>query len=134
MVHEDRLSYLQAVRCLMDKPARPGQIPESAGRSLYAQLAWVHVIMAPKAHQSDLFLPWHRYYLLVFERLVREDCGYGGPLPWWDETKDSGNFAGSSLFTDEYYGELKQVESGGQDPCVTTGVSRTYVLTVSTTC
>lgn len=123
---DDKLSYVHAVRCLMDAPAKDNQIPPSAGASLYAQLAWVHVAMAPVAHGTDMFLPWHRYYMLVFERLLREECGYRGPLPWWDETMDTGNFAGSGLFTDEYYGELAEVKQGEPDPCITTGVSEAF--------
>ncbi|KAH7025695.1 uncharacterized protein B0I36DRAFT_248641 [Microdochium trichocladiopsis] len=122
LADEDKRSYVRAVRCLMDKPAKSNQIPPSAGNSVYVQLAWVHVVMAPVAHGTDLFLPWHRYYMLVFEQLLRDECGYRGPLPWWDETRDMGNFAGSGLFTDEYFGELPEIKDGGVEPCITTGV------------
>ncbi|KXJ87784.1 hypothetical protein Micbo1qcDRAFT_151793 [Microdochium bolleyi] len=123
MADADKLSYVRAVRCLMDTPAKDNQIPKSAGTSMYAQLAWVHVAMAGTAHGTDMFLPWHRYYVLVFEKLLRDECGYRGPLPWWDETQDTGNFAGSGLFTDEYFGRLAQVKQGDLDPCIITGVS-----------
>lgn len=124
LAKEEKRSYVHAVRCLMDKPAPSNQIPASAGDSVYAQLAWVHVDMAPQVHNTDLFLPWHRYYMLVFEQLLRDHCDYRGPLVWWDETQDTGNFTGSGLFTDEYYGELPVVEDGDTEPCVTTGVGQ----------
>ena len=124
LADEEKRSYVHAVRCLMDKPAPHNQIPASAGDSVYAQLAWVHVYMAPQVHNTDLFLPWHRYYMLVFEQLLRDHCDYRGPLAWWDETQDTGNFTGSGLFTDEYYGELPVIEDGDTEPCVTTGVGQ----------
>ncbi|HEX3771552.1 MAG TPA: tyrosinase family protein [Polyangiaceae bacterium] len=45
-------------------------------------------------HASSFFLPWHRMYLLEFERIVAaEVAAAGGPadwaLPYWDYSKDA---------------------------------------------
>jgi hypothetical protein len=27
------------------------------------------------------FLPWHRYYMHIYETLLRDECGYTGFIP-----------------------------------------------------
>ena len=41
----------------------------------------------------DLFLPWHRAYLLYFEHTFR-DQNNGAALPWWDWTSDNSHNVG----------------------------------------
>lgn len=45
-----------------------------------------HIEQTPLAHASGLFLPFHRHLLHVFERTLRETCGYTDALPYWDWT------------------------------------------------
>ncbi len=49
----------------------------------------------------DLFLPWHRAYLLYFEHTVR-DQNNNATLPWWDWTSDNAHAIGipNSFATD----------------------------------
>ncbi|EUC28442.1 hypothetical protein COCCADRAFT_109170, partial [Bipolaris zeicola 26-R-13] len=64
------------------------------------------------------FLPFHRLYVFVYEQLLREECGYKGPTPWWDETRDAGNFMDSPLLDpDTGFGG----NGTGPDGCVTDG-------------
>lgn len=118
MADADKLSFVQAIGCLWDAPAQ-GIAPPATNR--YEELVWVHQQMTATIHSSGIFLPWHRYYLWTFSRLLREECGYRAPLPWWNEVADSGNFAASGLFTDEYFGALPPLDNG-QGTCITNGV------------
>ncbi|HEV3000239.1 MAG TPA: tyrosinase family protein [Solirubrobacteraceae bacterium] len=65
-------------------------------------------------HNSWFFLPWHRMYLLFFERIVRSHVGDDSwALPYWDYTKTGDESsrvlpepfrsptAGNPLFTDQ---------------------------------
>lgn len=119
MKNEDRHAFLDGIKCLMDKPAS-GDFVDSQNR--YEDIVSVHQQMTSQIHMSGLFLPWHRYYLWVFMRVLREECAYTAPFPWWDEIKDAGNFAQSPLFTDEYFGSLPGA-TNGQGTCITNGVS-----------
>ncbi|KAK4454570.1 tyrosinase [Podospora aff. communis PSN243] len=51
-------------------------------------------------HFTGHFLPWHRYYTAVYERMLRDECGYKGAQPYWDWTLDTpaSNFANSPVF------------------------------------
>lgn len=46
---------------------------------------WHHSRVDQSAYPYDLFLPWHRAYLLSFEHVMR-DQNPDAVLPWWDWT------------------------------------------------
>ncbi|KAF8710644.1 Common central domain of tyrosinase, partial [Rhizoctonia solani] len=48
-------------------------------------------------HYVANFLPWHRWFLHL-RRLDLADCGYTGPVPYWDWTIDSGKLATSDIW------------------------------------
>lgn len=35
-----------------------------------------------RAHDTAAFLPWHRYFIHVYEKALREQCAYSGPLTY----------------------------------------------------
>jgi tyrosinase len=49
--------------------------------------AGIHGLPLPISctHQSELFLPWHRAYLYLFEKALQDQVP-GATLPWWDWT------------------------------------------------
>jgi tyrosinase len=53
----------------------------------YQAWAGVHGLPLPISctHHNDLFLPWHRAYLYLFEKAL-QDRVPGVTLPWWDWT------------------------------------------------
>lgn len=70
--HKDRKKYLQYLH-------------DYQGYSRYDQIVLIHIQNYPKYHQTNLFLPWHRAYIQLFEReLLRVDPLV--TLPYWDFT------------------------------------------------
>lgn len=55
--------------------------------------------LIPPCHQQGYFLPFHRLILHAHETLLREECGYRGAQPYWDESPEAGNFTSSSVFS-----------------------------------
>jgi len=115
----DKADFVRAIRCLIDKPSS-GQYPGS--RSRYEDLVWVHQQQAPGIHGVGHFLPWHRYYVAIFEFLLRDECGYRGQMTWWDETRDAGNFRGAPLFTPAWFGSAPYRTGDAMGTCVDDGV------------
>lgn len=109
-----RTAYVNAVRCLMNRP-RSGQW--SNARNRFEDLAALHQNLTPNVHNNAKFLVWHRYYLWVFEDMLRAECGYNAGILWFDESRYAGRFRQSSIFTNQYYGSIA---IGGR--CVTDGV------------
>ncbi|KAI1758817.1 Di-copper centre-containing protein [Hypoxylon sp. FL1150] len=115
---DDRTAFVNAIKCLMDAPSS-GSFPGATSR--YEDLVSVHQQLTPLIHQRAVFLVWHRYYVHVFESLMREECSFDRAFPWWDETLDSGKFAESDIFTDAYLGPLPAVTADDQGTCIETG-------------
>ena len=54
---------------------------------------WHHARVGPDLFPYDLFLPWHRAYLVFFENAAR-DQNPDAVLPWWDWTSDASHQTG----------------------------------------
>jgi tyrosinase len=110
-----RTNYVNAIRCLLNRPAS-GQFSQSRNR--YEDLVALHQNLTPNVHGNHKFLVWHRYYLWVFEDMLRAECGYNAGLLWFDESRYAGRFSQSSIFSSQYFGGIAL---GGN--CVRDGVS-----------
>ncbi|KAK6857069.1 Di-copper centre-containing protein [Apiospora arundinis] len=128
---QDRNGWIQAVKKLMELPAS-GAYSASGAKSRYDDLVAVHYQMTESIHGVAQFLLWHRYYLHLFEDLLRSEAGFTGPLPWWDETRDAGNFAKAPMYTSAYLGAAP-LASNGQGFCITDGAFANKQLTVGGT-
>lgn len=118
----DRTSFVQAIKCLMDLPPS-GAYSDVNARSRWDDLVAVHYKMTNKIHGLAQFLQWHRYYVHVFEDLLRTECAYKAALPWWDETLDAGHFSQAPMYTAAYMGSAP-IARNGRGTCLTDGVSR----------
>jgi tyrosinase len=83
---------LQALRLAY---ARAQQIFDNRGYNFFAGLhgipnwyCWHHEQSRRSNVNANLFLPWHRAYLLSFERAIRDQAppNVKVALPWWDWT------------------------------------------------
>jgi tyrosinase len=114
----DRLAFMTAIKCLMKKPPS-GKFSPAANR--YEDLVRLHQQFMPNIHNNAKFLVWHRYFLWTYEQVLRAECGFNRNFPWWDETKDAGNFAKSDMFTNtNYFGHLP-LPQGGNPVCIASG-------------
>ncbi|KAJ7624811.1 Di-copper centre-containing protein [Roridomyces roridus] len=111
LTREERAHWIGAVKCLSNLPHDPnlvatvdpaisgiGSIDTSA--SYYDDLVYMHMDLNVKIHFTGLFLPWHRWYMRVFEKALQIKCGYTGALPYWNWVLDSQDVANSPLFLD----------------------------------
>jgi tyrosinase len=114
--NSDKQAFISAIRCLQGKPAS-GKYAGS--KSKYDDLTALHQKLTPNVHSNAKFLLWHRYFVWTFEQLLRNQCGFNREMPWWDETKWSGAFSHSSVFSAQWFGDLANVNGG----CVPNGVS-----------
>lgn len=109
----NRQALMSAFKCLMNKP------PSGAfdvSKSRWEDFARLHQMYTPNVHSNQKFLPWHRYFIWTFEQVLRDECGFTAPFFWFDETKHSGAFSSSDVFTNTYLGSL-----GSSSHCVTDG-------------
>ncbi|KAH6657073.1 hypothetical protein BKA67DRAFT_488778, partial [Truncatella angustata] len=114
----DRTAFVQAVKCLIDLPPS-GSFAGTGAQNRYEDLVAVHLQMTGSIHMVAQFLPWHRYYVHVFETMLREECSYAAPMPWWNEPLDAGDFANAPLFTSQWFGSAPL--NNGQATCIEAG-------------
>ncbi|EUC36722.1 hypothetical protein COCCADRAFT_33898 [Bipolaris zeicola 26-R-13] len=99
----DRQKYFDGIKCLMGR-SPSGQFSQSKSR--YEDLTALHQLLTPNVHTNGKFIFWHRAMLLLLERMMRNECGFDGPMLWFDETRYAGRFASSSLFSSRWLGGL----------------------------
>ncbi|KAK3396232.1 hypothetical protein B0T20DRAFT_462703 [Sordaria brevicollis] len=82
----ERLDYINAVYCMQRKPARSPREQIPGARTRYDDFVGAHIQETLNIHIGGRFLGFHRYYIWLFEKALREECGYRGYLPYWDWT------------------------------------------------
>ncbi|KAL2128572.1 hypothetical protein VTI74DRAFT_9013 [Chaetomium olivicolor] len=83
----ERLNYIDAVYCLYNNISfitPPSEIP--GVRNRYDDFVGGHLLLTPFVHADGFFLPFHRFYVHLYEKALREECGYMGAQPYWDWT------------------------------------------------
>ncbi|KAK8084161.1 Monooxygenase [Apiospora saccharicola] len=88
--------YTDAVMCMATKPS--GLPNLGLNTTLYDDFPYVHTHLNQIIHFCGMFLPWHRYYVQLYHDQLRE-CGYVGPMAYWDWTLDSADTAHSSIWS-----------------------------------
>ncbi|KAL0640687.1 hypothetical protein Q9L58_000358 [Maublancomyces gigas] len=119
----EKISYLNAERCLMFQ--RPALTGVDGAFSRFDDLLGAHQHQAGWIHNNGWFLPWHRLHMFAHERLLREECGYTGAQPYWDEARDAGHFSSSDVFNarDGFGGD-----GAGPGNCIQDGPFERYLL------
>ncbi|KAK7037335.1 hypothetical protein VNI00_011326 [Paramarasmius palmivorus] len=141
----EQAAYHQAVKCLMSTPSRryPGE-DNVVNRA--DDFTRTHMLVNGVAHFTATFLPFHRWFVLQYETALRSDCGYTGPLPYWDWTIDADSSTGvpnSPLFdaSTGFGGNGRRVVTevssrpgrAGYETCVTDGPYANTTLTLGRT-
>lgn len=76
--------YTSSILCLQSLPARTPSNISNGTKSRYDDFIATHIQQTLTIHYTASFLSWHRYYIYAFETALREECGFGGDLPYWD--------------------------------------------------
>ncbi|KAM0228639.1 hypothetical protein ACHAPO_010611 [Fusarium lateritium] len=145
----EKLDYLDAVKCLQSKKPT---VTGSQARTRYEEWVLSHINVTLDIHFSGLLLPWHRYFIWLHEKALREECGYTGYQPYWDWSKYIVNTKHSTIFdgsehsfggNGQYvpHGATNITQAGGAPPvvyliqppgtgggCVTSGPFANYTL------
>ncbi|KAI1413349.1 Di-copper centre-containing protein [Hypoxylon sp. FL1857] len=94
----EKIEYLNADLCLISSPPKSG-LPGAKNR--WDELQYVHIAQTDYVHGVGAFLPFHRYYMKVHEHVLRTECNYTGPIPYWDEPADIGKINEAAVFDTE---------------------------------
>ncbi|KAH6686971.1 hypothetical protein F5X68DRAFT_240442 [Plectosphaerella plurivora] len=84
----EKADFIGSTLCLMDPAQAPAQNGYAGSKSRWDELQAAHVAQVQFIHKVGAFFPWHRWFLSIHEDLLRSECGYKGPYPYWDEQND----------------------------------------------
>jgi tyrosinase len=103
LTRSEQTAYIDAELCLM---AAPSKLKINGAKTRWDDLQLNHAIQPHVMHDVGHFLPWHRYYVALHGNILRDECGYAGPLPYWDETADSSisDLNNASVFKADAFG------------------------------
>lgn len=100
---QERLAYVNAVKCLQSKPARTPATVAPGAKSRFDDFTVVHIQQTLSIHFSGVFQPWHRWFTFQYEKALREECGYTGYQPYWDWPKYAAAPQNSPMFNGDAY-------------------------------
>ena len=111
----EKAEYLNAVKCILSKPALTAPFENSGVKSRFDDLLYTHIQQTFSVHYVGHFLAWHRFFVATYETMLRDECGYKGAQPYWDWTLDTPaeKWASSPVFDPE-------TGFGGNGPFVAT--------------
>ncbi|KAI0386718.1 Di-copper centre-containing protein [Hypomontagnella monticulosa] len=99
-----RNDYIRAVKCLAAKPARVDKSLAPGAVNRLDDFTYIHINQTNKIHISGSFLSWHRIFIWQMEDALRDECGYKGTLPYWDQGRFSQNPLESEVFSNSSFG------------------------------
>ncbi|AEO60765.1 tyrosinase-like protein [Thermothelomyces thermophilus ATCC 42464] len=100
---DERLAYVNAVKCLQSKPPRTPASVAPGARSRFDDFVVVHIQQTLDIHYSGIFQAWHRWFVYQYEKALRDECGYTGYQPYWDWPKYASAPQDSPLFNGDPY-------------------------------
>ncbi|KAF3798337.1 Tyrosinase ustQ [Colletotrichum gloeosporioides] len=129
LTHGEKAGWVGAVKCLAGirherLSFSPDQTVLEGKKSLYDDFSYSHAAVEHSAHRNAYFLPWHRWFTYLFDSSLRRTCGYTGPTPYWDWSRDHADLFSSPVFEDstEYgLGGTGDCDSSEADCAVRTG-------------
>ncbi|KAK0737959.1 hypothetical protein B0T18DRAFT_335390 [Schizothecium vesticola] len=100
LTNAEKSAYINAELCLMKTPATLGL---RGAKTRFDEFQSIHQLQAYSTHFVGSFLPFHRLMLHAHETALRNECGYIGYQPYWQEQLDAGKFSRASIL-DPVYG------------------------------
>ncbi|TDZ35829.1 Tyrosinase-like protein orsC [Colletotrichum spinosum] len=104
--------YIRAVQCLHN--SKPKTV-NTLVHTRHEEFVLSHINVTLAIHYSALLLPWHRYFIFLYEKALREECGYRGYQPYWDWSKYVASPDNYTLFDGSLYslgGNGEAIEHG----------------------
>ncbi|KAH3981818.1 hypothetical protein HBI70_152860 [Parastagonospora nodorum] len=124
--NSEKAKWVGAVKCLASisherLSLTKNQTMLEGKRSLYDDFSYSHALVEHSAHRNAYFLPWHRWFIYLFDTSLRQTCGYSGPTPYWDWSRDHADLFNSPVFEDSPEYGLGRTGDPEADCTVTTG-------------
>ncbi|KAL4930454.1 tyrosinase family protein [Aspergillus undulatus] len=98
LTESQRLDYINALHCMQNKPPILPQEDFPGVRHRMDDFAATHINYTLHIHFSGIFFGWHRHFVYLWEKALREECGYRGHQPYWNWALSADNISASPIF------------------------------------
>ncbi|KAK4669009.1 uncharacterized protein QC764_700690 [Podospora pseudoanserina] len=98
MTVEARQEYVRAVLCLQKKSPRAPKDKVPGSLSRFDDFVATHMTQAGELHGPTNLFAAHRYFIYVYEKALREECGYTGYQPYMNYDRYVADPLNSLLF------------------------------------
>ncbi|KAI0111294.1 Di-copper centre-containing protein [Nemania sp. FL0031] len=95
LTNSEKEAYINADLCLMATAPIAG-VP--GAQNVWDELQYIHAAQSDYIHNVGAFLPFHRYFVTLHQTLLNTQCGYTGPLPYWNEPLNVGTLDQATIF------------------------------------
>ncbi|KNF02308.1 hypothetical protein PSTG_04515 [Puccinia striiformis f. sp. tritici PST-78] len=95
--HAEKADYIKSVKCLARLPSK--LLGPSYRR--WDDFQYVHSESRKRIHVRPLFLPWHRLFTFMYERIIQDECNFQGTIPYWDWSLDYQNITRSPIWSSD---------------------------------
>ncbi|KAI0014583.1 Di-copper centre-containing protein [Xylariomycetidae sp. FL0641] len=152
MSEEMRQEYVAATKCLMKLPPTVDQEKFPGALSRFDDFVAYHMTHAMQLHDNLRLFGAHRYYVWLYEKALREECGYTGYQPYMNYDRYAEDPLNSPLLNGNassmggtgepeptykgvpQYGRTPNIiETGGGGGCVTEGPFSDMVVSLGPT-
>jgi tyrosinase len=83
----EKQNFISSVLCLQ---SRPSKVVGKAGvKTRFDEFQACHIDLTDEVHQVGHFLAWHRHFITMFDKALRDECGFTGIMPYWDWSIDA---------------------------------------------
>ncbi|KAK4207267.1 hypothetical protein QBC37DRAFT_299086 [Rhypophila decipiens] len=147
MTDEQRLDFIKATLCLMNKPSRAPKDQFPGVQNRYDDFVAYHMTHMGVLHDTVGLFPGHKYFVLAYEMALRNECGYKGYHPYMNYDRYTHEPEKSALFNgnatsmggngapDPRYRGVnsatgKLIPKGEGGGCVTTGPFKDMVVSL----
>ncbi|ROV97790.1 hypothetical protein VPNG_08645 [Cytospora leucostoma] len=83
-----QLEYLGAVKCLLNTPSQQSDVYPGA-KSRFDDFQGLHISKTDYYHFCGQFIPWHRYFLHLYQNALEQSCNFTGIMPYWNWALDA---------------------------------------------
>ncbi|KAJ9223621.1 hypothetical protein DTO169C6_3973 [Paecilomyces variotii] len=114
----EKLAYIEAARCLTESPST-----RRSETTIHDDFVFLHSRIGNYSHNAAPFLPWHRYFIHLYEQALHKHCNYSGVLPYWNWSLDWEDLSKSPVWDNEtgFGGSGSGTESVANGRCVLDG-------------
>ncbi|KAL4784188.1 tyrosinase central domain protein [Aspergillus varians] len=86
---DEHQEYIDALWCLRGVPSLLPNDQYPGVRDHLDDFVATHINYTMVIHRNAVLLSWHRHFVYLWEKALRDKCAYNGTVPYWDWSQNT---------------------------------------------